>query len=164
MKRETRSCARSPLMMATAKGAEYDKIQGLDLRRGLLSREALRGDGAGVLRESGAAPLRAEGSGAGAARGRGSSSVPTQHTVTVDGARVALTYKEFELLKLFLANPGIGLHEGPAASTPSGAWTSSARRAPVGHAHPHPAAEAGQLREPYRDGAQCRLPSGGPKT
>ena len=27
-------------------------------------------------------------------------------SVTVDGARVALTYKEFELLKLFLSNPG----------------------------------------------------------
>ena len=31
---------------------------------------------------------------------------PEEHTVTVDGARVALTYKEFELLKLFLSNPG----------------------------------------------------------
>ena len=32
---------------------------------------------------------------------------PEEHTVTVDGARVALTYKEFELLKLFLSNPGM---------------------------------------------------------
>ena len=31
---------------------------------------------------------------------------PEEHTVTVGGARVALTYKEFELLKLFLSNPG----------------------------------------------------------
>lgn len=29
------------------------------------------------------------------------------HTVTVDGARVALTYKEFELLRLFLSHPGM---------------------------------------------------------
>ena len=29
------------------------------------------------------------------------------HTVTVDGARVALTYKEFELLCLFLSHPGM---------------------------------------------------------
>lgn len=28
------------------------------------------------------------------------------HTVTVDGARLELTYKEFELLRLFLAHPG----------------------------------------------------------
>ena len=49
-----------PVVMATAKGAEYDKIRGLDL-------------GAD----------------------------------TVDGARVALTYKEFELLRLFLSHPGM---------------------------------------------------------
>ena len=31
------------------------------------------------------------------------------HTVTVDGARVALTYKEFELLAYFMENKGIAL-------------------------------------------------------
>ena len=30
-----------------------------------------------------------------------------QHTVSVAGERVSLTYKEYELLKLFMANPGI---------------------------------------------------------
>ena len=30
----------------------------------------------------------------------------TEHTVTVDGERVALTYKEYELLRLFLSHPG----------------------------------------------------------
>lgn len=30
-----------------------------------------------------------------------------QHTVTADGERVALTFKEFELLRLFLSHPGI---------------------------------------------------------
>ena len=30
----------------------------------------------------------------------------TEHTVTVDGVRAALTYKEFELLRLFLSHPG----------------------------------------------------------
>ena len=30
----------------------------------------------------------------------------TEHTVTVDGARVALTFKEFELLRLFLSHQG----------------------------------------------------------
>ena len=30
-----------------------------------------------------------------------------EHRVTVDGREVALTYKEFELLRLFLSNPGI---------------------------------------------------------
>ena len=32
---------------------------------------------------------------------------PREHTVTVDGERVQLTYKEYELLKLFLSNPGV---------------------------------------------------------
>ena len=32
---------------------------------------------------------------------------PDERTVTVDGKPVQLTYKEFELLRLFLANPGI---------------------------------------------------------
>ena len=31
---------------------------------------------------------------------------PDAHTVTVDGERVALTYKEYELLHLFLSQPG----------------------------------------------------------
>ena len=30
-----------------------------------------------------------------------------EHTVTADGARVELTYKEFELLRLFLSHPGM---------------------------------------------------------
>ena len=32
---------------------------------------------------------------------------PEEHTVTVDGERVILTYKEYELLYLFLSQPGI---------------------------------------------------------
>ena len=32
---------------------------------------------------------------------------PDAHTVTADGQRVVLTYKEYELLRLFLSNPGI---------------------------------------------------------
>ena len=30
-----------------------------------------------------------------------------EHTVTADGRRILLTYKEFEILKLFLSHPGI---------------------------------------------------------
>ena len=30
-----------------------------------------------------------------------------EHTVTADGERVALTLKEFELLRLFLSSPGV---------------------------------------------------------
>jgi two-component system alkaline phosphatase synthesis response regulator PhoP len=32
---------------------------------------------------------------------------PHEHTVTIDGERVSLTYKEYELLHLFLSQPGI---------------------------------------------------------
>ena len=32
---------------------------------------------------------------------------PTERTVTVNGEKTALTYKEFEILKLFMENPGI---------------------------------------------------------
>jgi len=94
-----------PVIMATAKGAEYDKVQSLDLGAddylvkpfGMLEmvsrvRAVLRRCGAGrgetVLRV-GALALDVAG-----------------HTVTVDGARVELTYKEFELLRTFLARPG----------------------------------------------------------
>ena len=95
-----------PVVMATAKGAEYDKIQGLDLGadyylvkpfgvmelvscvKAVLRRCAPKAP-AQVLR-AGALELN-----------------PEEHTVMVDGARVALTYKEFELLKLFLSNPGM---------------------------------------------------------
>ena len=30
-----------------------------------------------------------------------------QHTVTIDGQRITLTYKEYELLRLFLSHPGM---------------------------------------------------------
>jgi two-component system alkaline phosphatase synthesis response regulator PhoP len=31
---------------------------------------------------------------------------PGEHTVSIDGERIALTYKEYELLHLFLSQPG----------------------------------------------------------
>ena len=31
---------------------------------------------------------------------------PDEHTVSIDGERVSLTYKEYELLRLFLSQPG----------------------------------------------------------
>ena len=95
-----------PVVMATAKGAEYDKIRGLDLGadyylvkpfavmelvscvKAVLRR--CRPDKAAHLLRSGGLVVDLD-----------------AHTVTVDGARVALTYKEFELLRLFLAHPGM---------------------------------------------------------
>ena len=95
-----------PVVMATAKGAEYDRIRGLDLGadyylvkpfgvmelvscvKAVLRR--CRPDKAAHLLRSGGLVVDLD-----------------AHTVTVDGARVALTYKEFELLRLFLAHPGM---------------------------------------------------------
>ena len=93
-----------PIVMATAKGAEYDRIRGLDLGAdyylvkpfGVME---LVSCVKAVLRRCGAKTtdqLRAD----------GLVLDETEHTVTVDGERVALTYKEFEMLRLFLSHPG----------------------------------------------------------
>ena len=93
-----------PVIMATAKGAEYDKILGLDLGADdyltkpfgvmeLVSRVKA------VLRRC--RPRQAE-----VLRCGGLTVDEQKHSVTADGARVELTYKEFQLLRLFLAHPG----------------------------------------------------------
>lgn len=95
-----------PVIMATAKGTEYDKIQSLDLGAddylvkpfGLMEMVSRI---KAVLRRCGGreepAPL---------ALG-GLTLDPVGHTVTADGARLELTNKEFELLRLFLSRPGV---------------------------------------------------------
>ena len=93
-----------PVIMATARGMEYDKIQSLDLGaddylvkpfgmmemvsrvRAVLRRCAPQGEGS-VLRAGNLIVSLDE------------------RTVTANGARVNLTFKEFELLKLFLSHP-----------------------------------------------------------
>ena len=95
-----------PVVMATAKGAEYDKIQGLDLGadyylvkpfgvmelvscvKAVLRR--FQPQKASSLLQSGGISLN-----------------PDEHIVTANGARVELTYKEYELLRLFLLHPGM---------------------------------------------------------
>ena len=95
-----------PVVMATAKGAEIDKIQGLDLgadyyRTKPFGIMELVSCVKAVLRRC-APPQDARTLTLG-----GLCLNLDQHRVTVNGADVALTYKEFELLKLFLSNPGI---------------------------------------------------------
>ena len=94
-----------PVIMATAKGSEYDKIQSLDLGADdylvkpfgimeMVSRVKA------VLRRCNSAKasplLKAD----------GLVLNPDEHTVSIDGERVSLTYKEYELLRLFLSQPG----------------------------------------------------------
>ncbi len=95
-----------PVVMATAKGAEYDRIRGLDLGAdyylvkpfGVME---LVSCVKAVLRRC--QPEKA----VHLLRSGGLIVDLNAHTVTVDGARVALTYKEFELLRLFLSHPGM---------------------------------------------------------
>lgn len=95
-----------PVIMATAKGTEYDKVTGLDLGADdylakpfgmmeLVSRVKA------VLRRYDPRGARERLS------VNGLSLDPAEHTVTADGERVILTLKEFELLRLFLSSPGV---------------------------------------------------------
>ena len=95
-----------PVIMATAKGTEYDKIQSLDLgaddylvkpfgimemvsRVKAVLRRCKPKAAFNLLKLDGLV-LNSD-----------------EHTVSVDGQRVTLTYKEYALLHLFLSQPGI---------------------------------------------------------
>ena len=94
-----------PVIMATAKGEEDDRIKGLDLGADdyivkPFSMMEMVSRVKAVLRRSqpkktvdtyslGGLSLNLE-----------------KHTVEIDGNKVQLTYKEFELLRIFLSNPG----------------------------------------------------------
>ena len=95
-----------PVIMATAKGAEYDKIQSLDLGADdylvkpfgmmeMVSRVKA------VLRRCRPTPAAKR------LTAGGLTVDLEERTVTADGARILLTYKEFELLRLFLSRPGV---------------------------------------------------------
>ena len=95
-----------PVVMATAKGAEYDKVQSLDLGADYYLTKpfgvmAFLACVRSVLRRCGGAePGKILGF-------EGVRMDLSGRTVTVDGERAALTYKEFELLRLFLSHPGV---------------------------------------------------------
>ena len=95
-----------PVVMATAKGAEYDKIQGLDLGAdyyltkpfGVMEFVSCV---KAVLRRC--QPRQVEH----LLKTGGLIVNIDEHTVTIVGERITLTYKEFELLRLFLSHPGM---------------------------------------------------------
>lgn len=94
-----------PVIMATAKGTEYDKVKGLDLGADdylakpfgmmeMVSRikavlRRMRKQGKSTILCIGSLELNID-----------------EHTVYVDGERIGLTLKEYELLNLFMNNPG----------------------------------------------------------
>ena len=94
------------VVMATAKGAEYDKVLGLDLGADYYLTKPF---GVMELVSSVKAVLRRcrPESGTRLLKIGGLAVSLDEHTVTADGARITLTYKEFELLKLFMSRPGI---------------------------------------------------------
>ncbi len=103
--RSQNSTAHIPVIMATAKGTEYDKVIGLDLGADdylakpfgmmeMISRikAVLRRTGMHEnkkLLQIGNVTLS-----------------PSGHTVTCGNERIQLTLKEFEILRLFMENPG----------------------------------------------------------
>ena len=95
-----------PVVMATAKDAEIDKIQGLDLGADYYLTKPfgvmeLVSCVKAVLRRC--QPKAVEH----LLRLGGLTVNLDEHRVTADGREITLTYKEFELLRLFLSNPGI---------------------------------------------------------
>lgn len=93
-----------PVIMATARGTEYDKVIGLDLGADdylakpfgmmeMVSRVRA------VLRRAGPKET-------GALRWGGMELNPMTHTVLANGQQVSLTLKEYELLHVFLQSPG----------------------------------------------------------
>ena len=94
-----------PVIMATAKGAEYDKIQSLDLGA---DDYLVKPFGVMELVSCVKAVLRrCRTEQEPVLRAGGIELHPEKRIVTVEGQRVTLTYKEFELLRLFLSHPGM---------------------------------------------------------
>ena len=104
--KESSLLCKIPVIMATAKGQEYDRIRGLDLGADdyivkPFSMMEMVSRVKAVLRRSHpqqASKLLKVG---------GLIVNWDEHTVIVDGNRVQLTYKEFELLRMFLSHPGM---------------------------------------------------------
>ncbi len=107
--REVREHSKVPIIMLTAKSDESDELTGFDLgvdeyitkpfspkilvaRVGAILRRSGKGTGESELLDKGGIVID-----------------KTAHMVTVDGNRIDLSYKEFELLSYFLENEGIAL-------------------------------------------------------
>ncbi len=104
--KENPDTCRIPVIMATAKGMEYDKVQSLDLGADdylvkpfgmmeMVSRvkavlRRCKPTEVDRLLQAGKLVVNLE-----------------EHTVAIDRERIQLTLKEFELLRLFLSRPGI---------------------------------------------------------
>ena len=102
--------ANIPVIMATAKGSEYDKVKGLDggaddyIAKPFGMLEMVARIKAVLRRCAAEKPAQA----AGDIISRGELEVhQAEHKVLVSGTEIFLTLKEYELLKLLLLHPGI---------------------------------------------------------
>lgn len=111
-----------PVIMATAKGSEYDKIESLDLGA---DDYLVKPFGMMEMVSRVRAVMRRAGGGQKVDTISGADIVlsDAEHTVKAHGENVVLTLKEFELLKLLLANPGIVFTREKLLST---VWDASA--------------------------------------
>lgn len=107
--REIRTHSKVPIIMLTARGGESDELNGFELGvdeyiskpfspkilvarvEAILRRSGVKTKDGDVLEKGGIVVDK------------------TAHLVTVDGERIELSYKEFELLSYFLENEGIAL-------------------------------------------------------
>ena len=104
--RQSPETRKIPVIMATAKGTEMDKIQGLDTGAddylvkpfGMME----------MVSRIKAVLRRCEPDDKKEVLSIGEITLSDkEHLVTVNGEKVVLTFKEFEILKLFMSNPGI---------------------------------------------------------
>ena len=104
--RQSPETRKIPVIMATAKGTEMDKIQGLDTGAddylvkpfGVME----------MVSRIKAVLRRCESDEKEEVLSIGEITLSDkEHLVTVNGEKVVLTFKEFEILKLFMSNPGI---------------------------------------------------------
>ena len=107
--REVRETSKVPIIMLTAKGDESDELNGFEL--GVdeyiskpFSPKILVARVGAILRRSGKTVETEENMELG-----GIVVNKTAHLVTVDGERIDLSFKEFELLSYFMENAGIAL-------------------------------------------------------
>ena len=106
--REIRAASKVPIIMLTAKGDEQDELRGFEL--GVdeyiskpFSPKILVARVEAILRRSGKAEAEEMLSAGGIEINK------TAHEVSVDGKKIDLSFKEFELLSYFLENQGIAL-------------------------------------------------------
>ena len=93
-----------PIIMLTAKGSEDDKLKGYglgadDYMTKPFSPRILLAKANALLRRSSSLPADTVNAGK-------ISLIPASHKVFVNGQEILLTHKEYELLSLFMANPG----------------------------------------------------------